>query len=211
MRSFAHWTPRYILDRLRLTWFEKWHHSDPWLTQTAVTVLDCLLRRTDQGLEFGSGRSTVWFAHRVSRLTSVETNPVWHEKVSTELQSLQFSHVRCLLIPEDVEESRGHESAYIQVFQQFEKLSLDFVLVDGSYRADCAITCSDYIRPGGFLILDNVNWYLPSSSIAPNSRSPEQGPVSEKWAEFLKSVFDWRYIWTSNGITDTAIYFKPCS
>jgi predicted O-methyltransferase YrrM len=211
MSRFSHWTPRYIIDRLRLMWFEKRHPSDPWFTQSAIAVLDCLLKRTDQGLEFGSGRSTIWFARRVSKLTSVETNPVWHEKVSAELRSLKMSHVRCLLIPEDVEEALGRESAYIQVFRQFEKAGLDFVLVDGSYRADCAVTCADYLRPGGFMILDNANWYLPSSSVAPNSRSPEQGPVSERWAEFLELVSDWRYIWTGNGVTDTAIYFKPCS
>jgi len=69
MRSFQHWTPRYIWNRLALMAHERQHPDLPWLTRAMIENLDTWLRPDDVGLEFGSGRSTVWFAQKVGHLT----------------------------------------------------------------------------------------------------------------------------------------------
>jgi putative heme iron utilization protein len=48
------------------------HPNWPWLTKEAILLLERLLRPDDIGLEFGSGRSTIWFAERVEKLISIE-------------------------------------------------------------------------------------------------------------------------------------------
>ena len=119
-----------------------------------------------------------------------------------------ISNATYLLFEKDPD--RGHNSAYVQVLKRFSKNSLDFVLVDGMHRSAWANAVLDYIRPGGILIIDDANWYLPSNSVSPHSRTLAQGPASPQWAEFLTTVRHWRCIWTSNGVSDTAIYVKPC-
>ena len=103
----------------------------------------------------------------------------------------------------------GEDPSYPQVVDEMLDSSLDFALVDGIYRDYCAVDVVDKIKPGGVLIIDNVNHYLPSDSFAPNSRSYKQGPISGLWGKFLEIIKDWRCIWTSNGVSDTAFYYKP--
>lgn len=183
------------------------HH--PWLTRSANPILSTYLKKTDVGLEFGSGRSTLWFAEHVSRLTSVEHDPVWHEKISKEIEERNITNISYYFYPRTEEEEQGTSSEYVQVLNNFEGNSLDFVLVDGIYRCACAHSCLSKLKPGGVLILDNANWYLPSNSFTPGSRSFAQGPISEGWAALLNEVKSWRVIWTSSGVTDTAMFFKP--
>jgi len=80
MRSFGHLTPRYIWNRLALIVYEQNNPNLPWITRDMINILETWLRPTDIGLEFGSGRSTSWFASRVSHLTSVEDNSEWYQR-----------------------------------------------------------------------------------------------------------------------------------
>ena len=68
----SHRTPRYVYHRTRQLCYERAHPDEPWLTPAAIGLLATLLRPADTGAEFGSGRSTLWFAARVAALTSVE-------------------------------------------------------------------------------------------------------------------------------------------
>lgn len=208
-RSYKHWTPRYLVDRIRLEFYERLHPDHPWLTKSANAILQSRLQNHFVGLEFGSGRSTLWFARRVRHLTSIEHDPVWFQKVSGMLAANRIANVSHLLIEVDQSEQEAATTGYVRVLDDFAAKSLDFVLVDGVYRAACANGAIDKLRPGGMLILDNVNWYLPCESRAPNSRRPAQGPVSQDWARFVDRVSTWRRDWTSSGVTDTAIFYKP--
>ena len=105
----------------------------------------------------------------------------------------------------------GSLSAYVMQVGQFAPDSLDMVLVDGIYRDHCALKALKLIRPGGILVIDNVNNYLPSVSIAPNSRSFADGPKGEVWSQVYQALSNWRMVWSSCGVWDTAIYIRPCS
>ena len=210
-RSFKHWTPRYVSDRLRNILYIRRYPDRPWITRTAYDVLDSYLRKTDVGLEFGSGRSTVWFAKRVARLTSVESDPGWHQRVTSQLAAANISNVESHLFPGPEVPGKGHESDYANVAQRFAPSSLDFVLVDGLYRDACALLSLDKVRPGGLLIIDNVNWFLPSASRAPASIRSESELRDENWKTLHRILSSWRRIWTTDGVTDTAIFIKPLS
>lgn len=125
------------------------------------------------------------------------------------LTDSNLNNVNYHLIPRDKEEDQGADAAYVKILGQFDANSLDFVLVDGVYRDFVALGSLGIIRPGGILIVDNANLYLPSNSYSPSSRTFEQGPKGQTWAKVYEALSNWRSIWTSNGIFDTAFFFKP--
>jgi predicted O-methyltransferase YrrM len=201
LRKFGHWTPQYIYDRLKLAAYERTHPTAPWLTRTMVELLASWLRPEDQGFEWGSGRSTIWFAERVASMVSVEHNPEWHRRVSAELKGKGIKNVDYYL--------RQDEDAYSRMTSNFSPSSFDFCLVDGVARDRCALSALPLVRPGGIVIVDNCNWFLPTDTRSPFSRGPEQGPDTEFWATYQDSVKGWRTIWTTNGVFDTALWVKP--
>ena len=105
MRSFRHWTPRYIKNRLAAFCYEKTHPGQPWLTRTANEILDCYLKKTDIGLELGSGRSTLWIAKRIAHLTSVEENDLWAAKVLNMLTQAGLTNVDYRFLPIDASDA----------------------------------------------------------------------------------------------------------
>lgn len=208
--------PRYVADRVRLAVHQRLHPDAPWLTAEATSVLERWLRRDHVGIEWGSGRSTLWFAERVGRLVSVEHHPGWHETVSGQLGSRGITNVDyrlCLCEPEQVETPEWiaamFASDYVRVVDAFGPRSLDFALVDGMYRSACALAVIPRLRSGALLIVDNVNWFLPSKSRAPSSRGVTDSPLSPTWVEFASAVSGWELTWTENGVADTAIWRAP--
>ncbi len=122
MRKISHWTPRYISNRISLAIYEKQNPNQPWLTRSAISILSSYLQKSDVGLEWGSGRSTAWFATRIKYLVSVEDTPEWYQKVKGKLEKLQLDNVEYLL--------KDDEKSYVGVVDKFEDNSLDFFLVD---------------------------------------------------------------------------------
>lgn len=210
MRSRTHWTFRYMRSRLAEAFYQRSRPEEPWLTRGANLALSSLLKPTDLGLEFGSGRSTLWFAARMRHLTSVEHNQNWHSRVTGMLRDRGVRNVTYLSRETLDDEAAGDADPYAAVARTFEDRSLDFVLVDGAQRGLCALAALPKLRPGGVLVIDNVNWFLPSASLSPNSRSLEDGPREGAWRAVHAALSPWRVMWTSNSVTDTAIFFKPC-
>jgi predicted O-methyltransferase YrrM len=203
MRSFRHWSPHYLLDRTAYWLYQRKHPDVPWLTQSAVEILASWLRPSDVGFEWGAGRSTIWFAERLSHLTSVEHNERWVSSVEELLDVQRISNVTLLLRSIAGEE----ESDYVRAIDAMPQNGYDFVLIDGRLRHHCTSAAIDKVKPGGLLVIDNVNWYLPS-----NSRSPASvRTLPAEWQSVANRLVRWRTIWTSNGVTDTALFSKPLS
>ncbi len=209
LRRYRHRTPRYVYHRSRQYLYERRHRDDPWLTPAAVRLLATLLRPADLGVEFGSGRSTIWFAERVAQLTSVEHDERWYAAVAARLRDRGLANVRYVLAPPDQPAESGDCSEYARTALGFADSSLDFALIDGHYRDYTAKFVLPKIKAGGLLVIDNANWYLPSESCAPNSRTHALGPNGATWAGVARELAHWRSIWTSCGVWDTAIFIKP--
>jgi SAM-dependent methyltransferase len=203
-----HWTPRYILDRAANLLYQALHPDHPWLTPSAIRVFEGSIDFRSRGLEFGSGRSTVWLARRVRRLFSVEHDPAWYEKVRTNLDFYMIGNVDYHLAPREPEGAPG-TPAYVRLVDEIADRELDFALVDGIYRDRCVLAAIPKLRPGGLLVIDNVNRYLPSKTRAPHSRTLADGPDGPGWQQVAEQIKGWKVFWTSNGVFDTAIYFKP--
>jgi hypothetical protein len=209
MKSIKHWTPHYAVSRSRVLLDQRLNPDHPWLTAQSVGLLDELLRPQDVALEFGSGRSTRWFARRVRHITSVESDAEWHKTGLERLKVEGLANVELLLRPMDVPDAEGSKSAYVRVLDGFGDSSLDFCLVDGMYRGACAVGVIPKLRTGGFLAIDNAGWFLPSTSRTPAARPLGAGGYDPDWDIFIAQTADWRRIWTTSGVTDTVLMFKP--
>jgi predicted O-methyltransferase YrrM len=201
-------TARFAVDMAALAIARRRHTVEqPWITREAIKILSGMLRRADIGLEFGSGGSTVWLARHVGHLYSVEAFEHWHTPLLDKLAAAKIDNVTLELVSADQlgYESPAHKHAYTNARHELTPESLDFVLIDGEYRDDTALRAVGLLKPGGLLILDNANSYLPNLS-----RTPWRvhQPASQNWARFLTEVQGWRHIWTTNGAWDTALWIK---
>jgi hypothetical protein len=202
-RRFDHWTARYVFDRSRNILSNFAHPNWPWLTPAAVGILKQRLSPRDSVFEWGAGRSTLWFARRVRLVTSIEHDLLWFERVQARAGRHRLTNISLKFVPEIG--CLFGAAPYVSPIYQDD--AFDLILVDGLHRPHCALAALTRIKPGGMIVVDNANWYLPSSSRSPASRTPNQGPASSEWATFERQVSGWRLCWTSNGVTDTAIWF----
>jgi predicted O-methyltransferase YrrM len=150
------------------------------------------------GLEFGSGRSTTWFAGRLGSLTSVEHDARWYAQVRAKLDRRQIANVDLKLIPLDHSESEPERAdynpapAYVAVLDEFRDRSLDLVVVDGHYRTTCVKRSVPKLKPGGLLLVDDTEmWHEVGGP-----------PVPKGWHLVDRS---------SNGIKQACIWQKPSS
>jgi predicted O-methyltransferase YrrM len=181
----------------------------PWLTRQAVEILDDRLKPGDVGLEWGSGRSTIWFAQRVTHLTSIEHNDSWYNRVKNVLSDEDVENVELLLAPLD---TKGREQPeYVRVAAKQRKASLDFILVDGRLRGQCTELALQLIKLGGMLIIDDAARYIPHPYCCPQSVVTQSGPPSPLWAKIVVELEALRAetIWTSDGVTATVFYIMP--
>ena len=203
----AHWNRRYIADRSKEFIFRKLNPQYPWLTQGAIAFLKLWLSKTDAGLEFGSGRSTVWLADRTKSLISIEDNKEWFDKMSLRVKELDIKNVDYRFCKTNAEE-KPSDSDYCKPLAEFPDANFDYILVDGTYRDYIALNALPKLRTGGLMIVDNANWFLPHETFSPTSIGTGNPPLNAAWKEFYAKVSGWREIWTSNGVTDTAIFIK---
>ena len=207
LRPKSFWTPRYIRDRLILDHDQKRHPDDPWWPREAIRRLDELLRPSDTCLEWGSGRSTVWLSARTRSVHSIEHDPEWFGHVRRQLagQGLDGGAVRLL---SSASATDGEESEYVRVVDEFADGELDVFIVDGEHRGKCALAAVAKLAPGGLLLLDDAHCFLDHPTRAPHARAG-QGHADRDWYDFSALVADWRCVWSTDGVTDTAIWVKP--
>ncbi len=207
LRPKRFWTPRYICDRLALAYEQQRKPDEPWWPREAARHLGEMLRRTDTCVEWGSGRSTVWLTARTRRVHSIEHDPDWFARVRDQLRAegLDPDSVRLL---SSRPSGNGADPEYVRAVEQFADGEVDVFIVDGEHRGRCALAAVPKLSHGGLLLVDDAHWFLDHPTHAPHSRAGK-GPADEDWRRFQELVADWRCVWSSDGVTDTAIWIKP--
>lgn len=200
--------PRYLLDRVSIRARSLTRGKQPWVTQDSLDLLDQLLTSTSRGLEYGSGGTTTWFAERIEFLYSVEGGDTWHAALQQELTRRGVANVdHHLASSNDLGyNTPEHLDAYVNAFAELPPASLDFVFIDGEYRDECAMRALELLKPGGLLVLDNAELYLPDDTRSPWS---VDRPISPLWEKVAAEIASWRRVSTTNGVWDTVIWFKP--
>jgi len=181
---------------------EKTHPNDPWLTRQSVHILADLLQDTDTGLEFGSGRSTIWFAQRTSRVISIEHDFKWYQSVGQKIQDLNLESKIDYRYCDNIAD-------YVGQIDSLEDNSIDYCLIDGKARDECTLKVLPKLKHEGILIIDNINLYLPNASRSPNSIRRFDNANDSAWASVQIQIDSWEMVWTTNGVSDTALWIKP--
>ena len=185
--------PFYIAGRIQNWLYEKRHPDHPWLAPDAIAWLDAHLRPDMRGFEWGSGRSTLWFAKRLQHLIIIESDSAWHAEVSRMVAERGVTNVDLRLIPLDHEESGTYEPDYSPLpanpsaILSVADVSLDFVVVDGWYRPVCTRAALPKLKPGGLLLIDNTDWQHP-----PHIHVPNNWPLVHQSRNVLTRTSIWR-------------------
>src|SRR5262245_41257578 len=115
----THWNARYAVSRASEIVWRRLHPDAPWLTPAAVAFLDGWIKPGDQGLEWGSGRSTLWLAARGCSLVTIEHDATWARRVRDTLSRRGFQGQVVCRYDKDPE-------SYTRAAQECPDLSLDF-------------------------------------------------------------------------------------
>jgi predicted O-methyltransferase YrrM len=179
--------PHLLPYRIRRWVWERLHPESPWLCPGTISFGGQNFRGLGHGLEFGSGRSTVWLATLMQRLTSVEHNSQWFAIVREKLAVRGLLNVDYRLVPlghpESEAEHPGYDPLpdYVAVASEFPDSSLNLVLIDGHYRSACIRATIPKIAPLGYMIIDDVNLWPSGDIPTPN------WPVVDRSSDGLKT------------------------
>jgi len=200
--------PKLALDKARAWRFRRGVTDVPWITPQAIELLDGLLLPTDEGIEFGSGSSTIWLGRKCARVRSVDGFRHWYEPLAARVKEAGLGNVTLRLADADLlgYESAAHQDAYVGAYPELEQESQDWVFIDGEYRDATFERGLRLLKPGGLLILDNAESFIP---IAGRTGWVLDEPATPLWADLMREVGGWRSIWTTDGISDTVIWVKP--
>ncbi|MDF3130547.1 class I SAM-dependent methyltransferase [Kiritimatiellaeota bacterium B1221] len=188
------WSLPYFFHRIRDVIYRKTHRNLPWLTPEANRILVSWIQPRHRILEFGSGKSTLFFAAKAAHVVSVEHQPEWADRVESWLRSEHLSEkatlIRCTPEQTALAAFTHHPQNY------------DLILIDGVDRLQCAINSLPHLKPGGWLVIDNINRHVPTQSKAPGSiRNWQQTPAG--WRDLMAQLTPYEQYWTGNGITHT--------
>jgi hypothetical protein len=162
-----------------------------------------------KGIEWGAGRSTLWIAPRVAQLISVEESRTWYLRMRHKLRTLNVGNVRLILAPEGDTtqcEECEYSADYVGAASDLSPESMDFAVVDGKLRDLCALRAVELLRPGGFLLVDDCNRYLPTVCHVP-IRVTE--PASDLWGKLAYRLEGWTSLAFSDGVQETRVFLKP--
>ena len=105
--------------------------------------------------EFGSGASTPWFAERVQRIYSIESDRAWFDAVRAALQDIGRDCYELTLCP--VEDKYGSQHYADQIKQQPDE-SVDLVFIDGKALPNCLLAAKPKVKPGGWMVMDDLTY-----------------------------------------------------
>jgi hypothetical protein len=203
----AHWTPHYIVSRILQQIDSIINPNAPWFPRSARKWLDKTIDKTMTGIEWGSGRSTLWLSRRVGFLTSIEDNNEWYRYVKANLDSCKIQNVMYQFVTNEWETGPQTPDSYPYVTgPDIKNETLDFAIIDGSYREYCLIRALDFIKPGGLIILDDSNCYLPTDSVVPVKLS---SPANRTWERIVELISDWKIQVFYDGVKELKVWQKP--
>jgi len=191
------WTPRYVKDRVLSTLYWKTHPQLPWLTAEANKILESKVQPEWHVLEFGSGRSTYYFAKHCASVTTIEHDPRWMQK----LKMANLANVTLI---------KARPEKYAEAIAEVNRETYDLILIDGRQRIECFNRSLPMLAQEGLMIFDNANRYFPSKSHGPDSLQSYNPKTPEhlRYQAAYEQLQSFNITWTTNGVTDTLILQK---
>jgi hypothetical protein len=139
------WQKEFAIERTidEKVCIDKDGHPIPWYTYPAIEYLSQLDYTDKEIFEFGCGNSSLFWADRAKKVTSIEDNPNWFQKWQQEFHKDNLD-IRWR------DEGIAYEKAILEEDKKY-----DVIVVDGKRRAECATTALEALNTGGMIILDD--------------------------------------------------------
>ena len=118
----------------------------PWYTYPAIEYLERWDLNGKYIFEFGCGSSTLYWLRRGAVVVAVENDPDWYEILRVEQPGTDIR-------------LRQDRASYVGAIAESNE-RYDIIIIDGRWRAGCVRSCQSRLRSGGFVILDNSDWYF---------------------------------------------------
>jgi len=159
----------------------------PWWTFAAADEVEAFLAdRVDARVfEWGSGASTVWLSTRASSVTSVEHDAAWARQLVPVLPgnaTLILVEPRPCESPATASSKAGFAGLdftdYVAALDEVEG-DFDVIVVDGRAREACLARALRRLRPGGLVVVDNVERGRYRAAIGSLPSGPDG--VSVRW------------------------------
>ena len=126
--------------------FKQFNRMTAWTSPASIVIFRELLTKDMKGVEFGSGKSTAFFAQHLGQLTSIEHHKGWYEKVQAWMKERNINNVDYRLVepdgkekpfpasimsyfPERLKTKKGFVN-YVSELLTFDDNSIAFLLVD---------------------------------------------------------------------------------
>lgn len=126
----------------------------PWYTYPSIEYFNNIDFSGKSIFEYGSGNSSIYWSNKAKKVTSIEGNKEWYEKVKKSINKNQE-----LLLKNATAE---YENSISFLNEKF-----DVIIIDGIRRVECSQIIEKFLRvdaPEGYMIiLDNSDWYKETS------------------------------------------------
>lgn len=130
----------------------------PWFTYPAIDFIKGLDLRELNVFEYGCGASTLFWAKRAKYVVSTEDNQKWFDEISTQTPP----NTKLVLAQDSVDQ-------YVRTIEQ--SGMFDVIVIDGTgeSRLPCCQLAPQYLKPNGFIILDNSDLWPCSAAMLRNA------------------------------------------
>lgn len=118
----------------------------PWFTYPAIHFLESKNLKEKIVFEWGGGASSKYFSKKCKEIITIEDNDEW------------FKFLEANKLPNQTLHLEPTKDGYVNSISKLQN-NFDIIIVDGSYREDCLRVGSQRLNQGGFLILDNSDWF----------------------------------------------------
>ena len=135
----------------------------PLVNAGAVAFFKEIVKPHFHVFEYGSGKSTVWFAQHCTRVISVENNEEWFDAVGRKLKELDLCEPALITqyLVEFDDRNRGTKTQaeqYASIITHYPDEHFDLVYVDGKARPLCIRDARAKVKPGGWLVADDLGY-----------------------------------------------------
>lgn len=140
-----------------------WDAGEPWWNRRAIRYLEQNLHTSGEAFEWGSGGSTLWLVAHGLRVTAIESEPEWAEKVAQRCPSANVRYIpgtdtgTMRSEVQLLDRGRHFFDDYVAAIDDVAPASLDLVVIDGKCRAECARRVVPKVKPNGIVVLDDTN------------------------------------------------------
>ncbi|MBD1916308.1 MULTISPECIES: SAM-dependent methyltransferase [Cyanophyceae] len=163
------------------------HDPLPWFTYPAIEYLAQLDLSDKSVFEWGAGNSSLFFAKRCKRITSIESSKEWYGYCSQ--QSLPNQDIRF-----------REESEFAEAIDESSS-KFDLIIIDSLRRGECAQKSVKHLNDGGLIVLDNSDWHPNTSAFLRNDCNLIEvdmhgfGPVNDySWTTSLYFHREFRFL-----------------